>query len=370
MPERHARFMRLALHEAQRGWGTTHPNPMVGAVITDGETVVASGFHARAGEPHAEINALRALDRPVTPTMVLYVTLEPCSTHGRTGACTDAILRAGIKTVVVGAVDPNPDHAGRGLTLLRKKGLTVVEGVLKEECDDLNLIFNHLMRTGRPFVAIKAATTLDGKIATRTGDAKWISGPESRSDVMRWRQLFPAIAAGAGTVLADNPALTSRRADGITSPVRIILDREGTTLDHGELQVFSDNFREITRVVVKADPTPAMIRRAAALGVTLWPLGDDPEALCQKLFQEGIYGLMLEGGSGVWKRFLARRAADYLIHYQAPLLLADAGAVAAFVGRQPDTLSGALQLKSLQTLTCGDDIMRRGFIHYPEQTAP
>ncbi|HVU38461.1 MAG TPA: bifunctional diaminohydroxyphosphoribosylaminopyrimidine deaminase/5-amino-6-(5-phosphoribosylamino)uracil reductase RibD, partial [Opitutales bacterium] len=202
--------MSRALEAARRGWGDTHPNPMVGALIVENGRVVADGFHARAGEPHAEIIALRNLGRAPAPGATMYVTLEPCSTTGRTPPCTEAIIQAGLKRIAVGAADPNPQHAGQGLEILRRAGIEVISGVLAEDCADLNLIFNHWIISQTPFLAGKIATTLDGRVGTRTRQSKWITGAAARRDAMRWRRLFPAVGVGAGTVLADDPQLTSR----------------------------------------------------------------------------------------------------------------------------------------------------------------
>ncbi|MDR2863781.1 MAG: bifunctional diaminohydroxyphosphoribosylaminopyrimidine deaminase/5-amino-6-(5-phosphoribosylamino)uracil reductase RibD, partial [Puniceicoccales bacterium] len=193
MEDDYQNWMRRALTLAKRAWGNTHPNPHVGALIVESGVIVAEGWHERAGDAHAEINTLRALGRRPKPGATLVVTLEPCSTHGRTGACTTALLDAGISRVVAGTADPFPAHCGRGFALLREAGVEVVSGVLAGECADLNLIFNHRVTHGEPLVALKTATTLDGRIATRTGQSQWITGPEARADVMRWRRYFPAI---------------------------------------------------------------------------------------------------------------------------------------------------------------------------------
>lgn len=204
--------MRHAITLAQRALGQTHPNPLVGAVLVANGQLLAQGWHARDGGAHAEIAALEALRKnggdPRGAT--LYVTLEPCSTRGRTGACTDAIIRAGITRVVIGAIDPAPGHSGNAISVLQKAGIAVSCGVLADECADLNLIFNHRITTGQPFIAAKVAVTLDGKIATRSGDSRWITAELARADVMHWRCYFPAIGVGVGTLLADNPSLTAR----------------------------------------------------------------------------------------------------------------------------------------------------------------
>jgi diaminohydroxyphosphoribosylaminopyrimidine deaminase/5-amino-6-(5-phosphoribosylamino)uracil reductase len=248
-------FMRRAIVLARRAWGDTHPNPHVGALIVEGGRVVAEGWHERAGGPHAEICALRALGRKPAPDAALVVTLEPCCTHGRTGACTDAILAAGIRRVVAGATDPFPAHSGRGFALLREAGVSVAAGVLARECEDLNLIFNHsVAHGGAPFVALKTATTLDGRIATRAGKSQWITGPEARADVMRWRRYFPAAAVSAATVLADNPRLTCRIAgEPECCPVRFVFDRRLRTAGREGLHVFEDAFAGKTVVVTTAE---------------------------------------------------------------------------------------------------------------------
>ncbi len=244
-------LMARALDLARRAWGDTHPNPMVGALIVEDGEVVAEGWHARDGGPHAERVALSALGRAPKPGATMVVTLEPCCTHGRTGACTEAILASGIRRLVVGATDPNPEHAGHGLEVLRAGGVEVISGVLASECEDLNLIFNRWITTGGPLFAAKVATTLDGKIACRTGDSKWITNERSRADVMRWRRLFPAIAVGAGTVAHDNPRLPSRsEGSAEASPWRFIFDgRLRTVVDHSIPSVYTDEFRERTIVV-------------------------------------------------------------------------------------------------------------------------
>jgi len=241
---KHEPFMRRALELARQGWGETHPNPMVGALIVEEGRIVAEGYHAQDGGPHAERLALLARGKPPRPGAIMYVTLEPCSTPGRTGACTDAIIAAGFKHVVVGATDPNPAHAGKGFEVLRSAGIEVTSGVLETECSDLNLIFNHWVVKGTPLIAAKSAVTLDGRMACRTGESKWITGEQARADVHRWRRLFPAIAVGAGTVMKDNPRLTARMA-GVEEwcPIRFVFDGLlRTVVDKQLADVYTDEF--------------------------------------------------------------------------------------------------------------------------------
>ena len=220
----HEVFMRRALELANGVWGNTHPNPMVGAVIVEDGHIVAEGATAHDGGPHAERLALLARGKAPRPGATMYTTLEPCCTHGRTGACTEAIIAAGIKRVVVGATDPFPAHQGKGYELLRAAGIEVITGVLERECNDLNLIFNHWVQRGT-MLAAKSAVTLDGKIACRTGESRWITNEAARADVHRWRRLFPAIAVGAMTVLKDNPRLTARiEGQPEWSPLRFVFE--------------------------------------------------------------------------------------------------------------------------------------------------
>ena len=206
--------MRRALVLARRGYGTTSPNPMVGAVLVKGGKIIGQGWHHRAGEPHAEIEALRDAERRknLPKGATLYVTLEPCCTHGRTPPCTDAIKAAGIARVVVATTDPNPQHAGRGFRILRRAGVALEHGVLAEEATQLNEVFNHWIVQRTPFVTVKAAMTLDGKIATASGESKWITGEEARAEGMRLRVGADAILIGVNTMLVDDPALTVRKA--------------------------------------------------------------------------------------------------------------------------------------------------------------
>src|SRR5882724_1283885 len=215
-------LMRLALRLARRGCGATSPNPMVGAVLVKRGKIIGQGWHRRAGGPHAEIEAFRdAQARGNDPKgSTLYVTLEPCSTHGRTPPCTDAIKAARIKKVVVAASDPNPAHAGRAFRLLKRTGIKVVHGILADKAARLNEAFNHWIIHRTPFVTVKAAMTLDGKIATAAGESKWITGPTARAHGMRLRQESDAILVGINTVLVDDPGLTARKIPGSSFKVQ------------------------------------------------------------------------------------------------------------------------------------------------------
>ena len=368
----HEAFMRRALELARCGWGATHPNPMVGALIVEDGEIVAEGFHAKAGEPHAEIMALRALGRKPEPDATLYVTLEPCCTHGRTPPCTAAIIAAGIKRVVVGANDPNPQHAGRGFEVLRAAGVEVEVGVLGEECADLNLIFNHWIVRNSPLVAAKIATTIDGRIACRTGESKWITGELARADVMRWRRLFPAIAVGAGTVASDDPQLTARLPEGDWCPLRFVFDAALSTATLNPLpRLFTDDHRARTIIVTSDRQHSVVVRRLVQLGVQVWQLPAvdgviEMGAFNARCAREGITGVLVEGGSRLLSGLLKKRALDYLLTYRAPRLFADAESIPVATGLRVEMPTVGLQLADVHHAVFGDDQLMRGRIVYPE----
>ncbi|MFA5266152.1 MAG: bifunctional diaminohydroxyphosphoribosylaminopyrimidine deaminase/5-amino-6-(5-phosphoribosylamino)uracil reductase RibD [Opitutaceae bacterium] len=366
-------FMGRALELARRAWGETHPNPMVGAVIVEDDGIVAEGWHARDGGPHAERVALAVLGRAPKQGASLVVTLEPCSTEGRTGSCTEAIIASGIRRVVAGATDPNPDHAGRGYDQLRAAGIEVVSGVLGCECEDLNLIFNHWITRKQPMFAAKVATTLDGKIACRSGESKWISNEQSRADVMRWRRLFPGIAVGAGTVAKDNPRLTAR-IEGMKewSPWRFVFDGLlRSVVDRNTPDLFTDEFRERTIVVTTPHGGQGYVRKLEASGAKVWmfdspnqrvPLGD----FRKRCAAENICGVYFEGGVQLLSELLQERQLDYLFMYRAPMLFADDKAKAAFTGLRTEKLANAVRIVDVRHETFSDDMLSRGRVQYPE----
>jgi len=366
--------MRRALELARRGWGATHPNPMVGAVIVERDQIVTEGWHKRDGGPHAERVALANLGRAPAADATLYVTLEPCSTPGRTGACTEAILASGLRRVVVGTVDPNPAHAGRGLEILRAAGVEVRSGVLESECKDLNLIFNHWIVRGTPLLAAKAAVTLDGKIASRSGDSQWITNELARADVHRWRRLFPGIAVGAQTVLTDNPSLTSRRSgEPEWCPWRFVFDGHlRTVVDRAMPRIYTDEHHARTIVVTTQHGGLGYVRKLERLGVTVWTLeSSTPQvsfsAFRQRCAAEGIFGVCFEGGAQLLSGLLRARETDYLFIYRAPILLADERAPGVFRGLRPDKLAQAVRLADTRHEVFGDDELLRGRVVYPEK---
>ena len=370
----HEVFMRRALQQARSVWGATQPNPMVGAVIVEEGQVVAEGATAPDGGPHAERLALLARGKTPRPGAILYVTLEPCSTHGRTGACTEAIIASGIKHVVVGATDPNPAHAGKGFEVLRAAGIEVTTGVLEQECADVNLIFNHWITRNTPLIASKSAVTLDGRMACRTGESKWITGEIARADTHRWRRVFPAIAVGAGTVLKDNPRLTAR-VPGAEEwcPVRFVFDGLlRTVIDRHLPALYTDEFHERTVVVTTQHGGLGYVRKLRDLGVQVWVLPSPTQRVPfadfrKKCVEERISGVMVEGGAQLVSQMMQDRQLDYLFVYRAPLLLADDRAMPMFNGLRTERLSNAIRLRELKVEQLGDDVLTRGRVEYPEK---
>jgi diaminohydroxyphosphoribosylaminopyrimidine deaminase/5-amino-6-(5-phosphoribosylamino)uracil reductase len=366
--------MRRALELARMGWGKTHPNPMVGAVIAEDGEIVAEGYHAEDGGPHAERVALAALGRNTRPGAVMYVTLEPCSTAGRTGACTDAILQAGIKRLIVGATDPSPAHSGRGFALLRQAGVEVVPGVLESDCADLNLLFNHWVRTGLPLLAAKAAVTLDGRVACRTGDSQWITGPEARADVHRWRRLFPAIAVGAGTILKDNPRLTARPAGEPEScPWRFVFDgRLRTVIDRSLPRVYTDEHHERTIVVTTPHAGEGYVRKLRGMGVQVWVCPSATQRVNfadfrRKCAEAKINGVYFEGGPHLISQLMLEGQLDYFFSYAAPVILGDEKAKPMLAGLRTEKLAGALRLTEVRHEVFAEDTLMRGRVVYPEK---
>ncbi len=303
------RFMRAALREARRGLGQTSPNPAVGAVIVRGGRIVARGFHRRAGLPHAEIEALRALKNPASARgATIYVTLEPCSTQGRTPPCVDAIIGAGFARVVIGAIDPNPAHAGRGVELLRAAGLKVTSGVLEAECRELNAAFNHWIVTKRPLVIAKAGMSLDGRLTRPPGEGQWLTTEAARADVHRLRAQVDAILIGAGTLRADNPRLTVRGIAEARQPWRIVM--AGSDPLPKDAHVFTDQYRDRT-----------LVYRGKTLRAVLRDLG-----------RRQITSVLIEGGTRVLGEAFDERLVDRVQFYIAPLICGGPAVVAGGKG--------------------------------------
>lgn len=361
--------MQRAIELAKRAWGQTHPNPMVGAVIVEAGEVVAEGWHHEAGKAHAEVEALNALGRQPKAGATIYVTLEPCSTCGRTGACTDAILKAGISRVVIGAVDPNPEHAGRGIDLLKAAGVEVTSGVLADDCADMNLIFNHWIVEGSPLIAAKMAITLDGKFAAASGHSQWVTSDLAREDSMRWRRYFPAIAVGADTVLCDDPSLTSRVGDEVWCPRRLVFDRYLRIAGDLALpKLYTDEYKERTVVLCASTACQMLKQKLLDHGICVWelPIGEDGhldwQSFRERCAAEGIAGLYVETGPRLATALIEKQKVDYLYLYQAPKFMSDCAAVGIGSARHTQTMSDAIHLKGVKRAILGEDSLIRGYL--------
>jgi diaminohydroxyphosphoribosylaminopyrimidine deaminase / 5-amino-6-(5-phosphoribosylamino)uracil reductase len=335
------KFMRAALAEARRGLGRVSPNPAVGAVIVKGGRMIARGFHRQAGEPHAEIEALRVLPRPeAAHGAAIYVTLEPCSTHGRTPPCVDAILAAGLKRVVIGAIDPNPVHAGRGVDLLRASGIEVTTGVLEEQCREMNAAFNRWIVTKTPLVIAKAGMSLDGRLTRPPGEGQWLTSEASRSDAQALRAQVDAILIGAQTLRSDNPRLTVRGEPEARQPWRVIVTRSGDL--PADAHVFKDEHRDRT-LVFRGKSLAAVLRDLGLLKVT---------------------SVLIEGGMRVLGEAFDRRLVQRVHFYAAPLLCG--GPVPVVGGRGAGSTAESVRIGNPRYQRIGDDLRITGEALYPD----
>lgn len=333
-------YMLQALALAKLGWGLTNPNPMVGAVIVRDGKVIGEGFHRKAGEAHAEINAINdALRRGHdTEKSTIYVTLEPCSSYGRTPPCTDAIIAHKFSRVVIGSLDPNPKHNGRAVELLRAQGIEVEYGVESAACAKLNAAFFHWVTTGRPLVMLKMAMTLDGNIATASGNSKWVTGSEARKRVQRLRRLSDAIIVGGNTVRCDHPQLTVREPENWErQPMRFIASTTFTEAEKNEF--FPDGNAEIVDL-----STPE-----------LW------EKFLRDAGEKKMTAILLEGGGVFAGSALRAGVVDYVEYHIAPKLLCGAGRQVSG-GEAPELMSHARQLFNMDVERCGDDIIVSGYL--------
>ncbi|MDQ7011393.1 MAG: bifunctional diaminohydroxyphosphoribosylaminopyrimidine deaminase/5-amino-6-(5-phosphoribosylamino)uracil reductase RibD [Mariprofundaceae bacterium] len=353
------RWMKRAIQLAGKGIGTTHPNPRVGAVIVNNGVKVAEGWHERPGEPHAEAVVLEKAGHKARGG-TLYVTMEPCAARGRTPACTDAILRAGIRKVVFASSDPNPKMAGGG-AILENYGVEVEAGYMREEADKLNRPFFHYVRTGRPYITAKAAISLDGKLATHKGHSQWITGEQARRHAHRLRAESDAIIIGAGTLLYDNPSLTVRHAKiRGKPPLRVVLCFE-TPSFRPDCKLLDD--AAPTRFYVRSlnEHTPkwrdagVQVGRASSLAGVLKHLAED-----------GCLEILLEGGGQLHGAFLEAGFSDELVLYQAPILIGGADSINLWHNKGAERVDHAIRLEDVVRRKLGDDQMIRGKIIYPQ----
>jgi len=339
--QRDERFMRAALKEAEKAQGHTRPNPAVGAVLVIDNRIVARGHHRRAGHDHAEVECLRNFADDVPARATLYVTLEPCSTVGRTAPCTTAIIRAGIKNVVVGTADVNPRHFGKGITQLRNAGVKVRDGILAEECARLNEGFNKWIVTGRPFVIAKCGMSLDGRLTRPPDEPRWITDSAARRNAHQLRTRVDAILIGAQTLRVDNPRLTVRGTRHARQPWRIVLTRSGNLPSHACL--FSDRLSART-----------LVYKRKSLGAVLKDLG-----------KKNVTSVLIEGGGEVLGQGLDARLIDKLQLYLGPILTG--GPVIAFSGRGANGTQTAIHLDAVSYRRIGKSICATA---YPKTISP
>jgi len=313
-------YMRRALKLAEKGKGHVSPNPMVGAVIVKKNRIIGEGYHQRYGGSHAEINAIRNASEKVEGSTI-YITLEPCSHHGKTPPCVEVILAYNIKRVVVGTIDPNPVVSGRGIKILENKGIKVTIGILEDECRKLNEKFFKFIQTRMPFITLKFAQSLDGRIALGTGDSKWVSSPVSLKFAHRLRSTHDAILVGAGTVLHDNPELTIRLVRG-KNPIRIVVDSQLRIPMDARVLKNQDAAKTMIASTLRADPQRR--EQLAKMNIEVLLVDETPahQVDLSKLFAElgrrGITSILIEGGAEIITSVLEKRMADRLIVAIAP----------------------------------------------------
>ncbi|MCL6573794.1 MAG: bifunctional diaminohydroxyphosphoribosylaminopyrimidine deaminase/5-amino-6-(5-phosphoribosylamino)uracil reductase RibD [Bacillus sp. (in: Bacteria)] len=359
----HEFYMDLALKNAQAMKGQTDPNPLVGSVIVNDNRVVGIGAHLKAGEPHAEIHALRMAGEQAKGGTI-YVTLEPCSHHGRTGPCAVAIVEVGIKKVVIATLDPNPVVSGNGVKILQGAGIEVIIGVRQEESQLMNEVFNKFIVQKKPFVTLKSGTTLDGKIATYSSDSKWITSEEARQDVHHLRNENMAILVGINTVIKDNPELTTRIPNG-RNPIRVILD--STLKIPLESKVITDNLAE-TWIFTSEQYDKEKRSKLENLGINVFQTSGTKNVnateVVQILGEKLVSSLLIEGGGSINASFLENKLIDKVILYIAPKLIGGQHAPTFLEGSGIDKMRNAVELSNVTITKLGKDIKYVGYPIY------
>ena len=361
------KYMKLALAEARKGSGRTSPNPAVGALLVRDDCILSRGYHRRAGLPHAEIEALEKVGRSC-PGATLYVTLEPCNHHGKTPPCTESILNAHIARVVVGAMDPNPGVRGGGCKFLAENGLEVRSGVLEEACRTLNEDFFTFITTGRPFVIAKSAQTLDGWTATSQKDSKWVTNEKSRRYVHRLRDRVDAIMVGVGTILADDPSLTTRLKNKKgKNPLRIVLDTRLRTPE--DARIINDEFFKGTLLVVGDKVAGEKLDRLRKKGISILPCPTkderlDLQTLMDKLGRMAIMSLLVEGGSFVLGSLIRERLVDKFHLFKAPKILGGNDGIPMASGPGVRYMRDCVTLQKMRLRRFGEDLLITGYPVY------
>lgn len=361
-------YMTLALRLAAKGHGKTSPNPMVGAIVASNGRIVGQAFHHAAGQPHAEVLALRQAGH-LARGATLYVTLEPCShLKKRTPPCVPAVIQSGVRRVVVAMSDPNPAVSGRGLAQLRRAGLSVTVGVARKDAEALNRTYCHWIVTKRPYVTLKAGMTLDGQIATVRGESKWITGLQSRQEVHRLRSAMDAVIVGIGTVLFDNPVLTARRPPGLTTlastqPTRIVVDSHLRIARSAKILMQQSSAKTIIATTKAAPQARRRVLERQGIEVLQLPsLGGrvSLKHLLTALGQRGMISVMVEGGGELNAAFFKAKLVNHVQLYVAPTLLGGTQSKGVIGGVSPRRLAGAWKLRQVRTRVLGTDVVVEG----------
>lgn len=362
-------YMERALALALKGAGKTSPNPLVGAVIVKDGRIIGEGYHEVYGGPHAEVNAVAGATEDVEGSTI-YVTLEPCSHYGKTPPCAELLVRMKFKRVVIAMTDPNPLVSGRGIAMLRDAGIEVESGVLEEEARRQNEIFLKYIQTRRPFVIMKTAMTLDGKIATSTGESKWVTGESAREEVHRIRNRVSAIMVGVNTVLRDDPALTTRLPDGGTDPVRIIVDSTlRIPLDAKVLSLDSPKKTLVATTKGADKENLALLEAMPGVEIIVAPEKEsrvDLQWLMGWLGECGIDSVLVEGGSELNFSMLKEGLVDKVVAFIAPKLFGGREAKTPVGGEGFGKVADAVLLQDLRVKTFGEDLMVEGYVRKEE----
>jgi len=355
-------FMGIAIRLARKGLGMTSPNPMVGTVIVADGKIIGRGYHRRCGDHHAEINAINSVKRS-TRGQTFFITLEPCSHYGRTPPCVDALIQANPERVVVGSLDPNPEVNGRGIKILRSKGIKVDVGICESECRQLNESYFKFVKTGMPYITVKYAQTLDGRIATKSGDSQWISSEASRRFVHHLRSIHDGIMVGAGTVVADNPRLTVRQVKG-KNPFRIIVDSKLSVPIKSS--VLTDANSPVTIIATTSGAPAVKTASVKKRGAEVWVVKKERDGrvslkdLLKKLGKREITSVLVEGGAEIITSLLKANLVDKMIIPIAPKIIGKG--VEAVGDLNINKINNAIRFSSFKTMKKGGDIVFEGII--------
>ncbi len=364
------KFMKQALLNAKEAWGETSPDPMVGAVIVEVGQVVAEGYLAKSGAVPAEKDVMNKIGRIPAPGSSLFITMEPRASE-ENEANLEQIIKMGFERVVIGTAHPSSEHTGKGIEYLTRAGVKVSSGILDEECRNLNFIYNYACEHKRPLIAAKVATTIDGKVATRAGHSKWITSDIARADVMHWRKFFPAIAVGATTVLLDDPKLTVRiEGEDEIAPIRFIFDGKLSSVEMPLRGIFTDEFREKTVILALDNADIEKFKILEDNGIQCWKFDSKSNLIpfpefCEKCLENGLSGVLFEGGANLVSKLMVLKAIDYLFVYRAPKIFGDTEALSVFSGRECLELKEAITLRDVQHTILGDDQLMRGYVKNP-----